>query len=59
MEIQRYLNGKPVSEGELAQLAAVTPELTSALREANRRVVSENSPAGVLHQTVVASKSDG
>ena len=38
MEIQRYLNGVPISERELSQVATATPELTAAVREANKRL---------------------
>ncbi len=41
MQIRRYLNGKPVTQGELAGLELVTDELRTAVRDVRRRLAGE------------------
>ncbi len=53
MEIVRYINGVTVSEKELSNVKAVTPEMTEAVNEARRRAQN-----GVLSVTNEA-KTDG
>ena len=46
MKIQRYVNGKAVSENELSGLSVVTPELSDALWEARRRMQQAEDAKG-------------
>ena len=52
MEITRYINGVTVSEKELSNLKAITPEMTEAVNEARRRAQTSAS-------TVKITKTDG
>ncbi len=45
MEIVRYLNGLQVSENELSQIKAVTPEMAEAVNEVRRRAADETKSA--------------
>lgn len=48
MEIQRYLNGRPISRGELAELSLRTPELDGAVRDVRRRVRAEEEVSATM-----------
>ena len=43
MKIQRYVNGRAVTQGELATLAVATPALRFAVAEADRRSSEESA----------------
>ena len=47
MEIQRYLNGKPVAEKELTVLNLMTPELQHVMVDARRRAMGERPPSSL------------
>ena len=53
MEITRYINGVTVSEKELSNLKAITPEMTEAVNGARRRAT--NGAVSV----VTVQKADG
>ena len=59
MEIRRYLNGKPVTEGELSVLNLATPELQNAVRDARRRVVREEAATGSEPALSDPTRADG
>ena len=48
MEIRRYLNGKQISKEALSSLAAVTPELETAVRAAQKRVEEDQKASAVM-----------
>lgn len=45
MQIRRYLNGRPITQRELAGLELVTDELRTAVRDVRRRLAGEAGQA--------------
>ncbi len=60
VEIKRYINGKPVSQEELAKLKVLTPELEHAVKDARRRAEAVMRAENLSPGTAVSeTRADG